>query len=90
MRLVSTGTRVRRAAEPSEPEPEGGPEPTHHAHPEHHSDLPEHHLEHHHPGHDYKHLKDKFLNEITHLPSKSALRCFQMLPRCCTLKEVLR
>ena len=75
-----TGKLPVQTAEPSEPESEEGPEPTKHEHsehhPEHHPDHPEHNPEHnpeHH--HDYKHMKDKFLNEITHLPSRSTLRC---------------
>ncbi|XP_061563715.1 synaptotagmin Vb [Cololabis saira] len=60
MRLVTGGVRVRRAAEPSKPESEEGTEP---AHPEH----DEHSHTEHHPGHDYNKMKEKFMNEITHL-----------------------
>lgn len=68
MRLSSAGVRARRAAEPSEPEPEEGTEPVHHehSHPEHH----EHSHSEHHPGHDYNHMKEKFMNDLGHLPSK--------------------
>ena len=71
MRLVSAGVRAQRAAEPSEPEAEEVTEPVHHedSHPEHH----EHSHPEHHPGHDYNHMKEKFMNEITHLPSKPLL-----------------
>lgn len=70
MRLVSGGLRVRRAAESSEPESEETTEPAHHehAHPEHHH---EHTHPEHHPGHDYNHMKEKFMNELKHLPSKT-------------------
>ncbi|XP_020779758.2 synaptotagmin Vb [Boleophthalmus pectinirostris] len=78
MRLVSAGVRARRAVETSE-ESEETTETVHHEHhPEHHTEHhPEHHEghehthpEHHHPGHghDYTHMKNKFMNEITHLP----------------------
>ncbi|XP_071763461.1 synaptotagmin-A-like isoform X2 [Centroberyx gerrardi] len=53
MRLARAEVRARRAAEPSEPEPEAAPEP--HPHTEHH------------PSHDYNHMKDKFMNEIGRL-----------------------
>lgn len=75
MRLVSAGLRVRRAVEEAEPESEETTETVHHEHhPEHHEghhEGHEHpHPEHHHPshGHDYTHMKNKFMNEITHLP----------------------
>ncbi|TMS21809.1 Synaptotagmin-1 [Larimichthys crocea] len=58
MRLASTGVRARRAAELSEPEPEEATEPVHHEHS--HSE--------HHPSHDYNHMKEKFMNELGHLP----------------------
>lgn len=63
MRLASTGVRARRAAELSEPEPEEATEPVHHEHS--HSE--------HHPSHDYNHMKEKFMNELGHLPSKPPL-----------------
>lgn len=69
MRLPSTGVRARRAAEPSEPEPEEGTEPVHHEHS--HTEHHEHHEHEHHSGHDYNHMKEKFMNELGHLPSKS-------------------
>uniref|UniRef100_A0A3B3ZPP7 C2 domain-containing protein n=1 Tax=Periophthalmus magnuspinnatus TaxID=409849 RepID=A0A3B3ZPP7_9GOBI len=67
MRLISAGVRVRRAVETSEPESE---ETTETHHPEHHEGHEHTHPEHHHPGHghDYTHMKNKFMNEITHLP----------------------
>ncbi|RVE59591.1 hypothetical protein OJAV_G00189980 [Oryzias javanicus] len=66
MRLLGDGVRARRAAEPAEPESEEATEPTHHepTHPEHHHKHP--HAEHH-PGHDYTHMKEKFMNELGHL-----------------------
>lgn len=65
MRLVSAGVRARRAAEPSEPEPEEATEPVHHEH-----SHTEHH-EHSHAEHqDYNHMKNKFMNELGRLPSK--------------------
>lgn len=68
MRLVSVGVRARRAAEPSEPESEEATEPAHHEHS--HSEHHEHaHTEH----HDYNNMKEKFMNELSHLPSKSSL-----------------
>lgn len=73
MRLVSAGPRIRRAVE--EAESEETTETVHHEHrPEHHEEHHEGHEhahpEHHHPshGHDYTHMKNKFMNEITHLP----------------------
>uniref|UniRef100_A0A4W6ER24 Synaptotagmin Vb n=1 Tax=Lates calcarifer TaxID=8187 RepID=A0A4W6ER24_LATCA len=66
MRVVSTGARARRAAEPSEPEPEEATEPVHHEHS--HSEHHEHSHTEHHPSHDYNHMKDKFMNELSHLP----------------------
>lgn len=63
--------RAQRAAEPLEPESEEATEPVHHehSHPEHHEPSnPEHH-----PGHDYSHMKDKFMNEIHHLPGEPTL-----------------
>lgn len=61
MRLGAAGVRAPRAAEPPEPEAESeeAPEPVHH----------EHHHPEHHPPHDYDHIKDKFMNELGHLPS---------------------
>lgn len=50
MRLVSMGVRVRRNAEPSEPETE------HEFHPSTR------------PHHDYENMKNKFMNELEHLP----------------------
>uniref|UniRef100_A0A8C1XFX5 Synaptotagmin Vb n=1 Tax=Cyprinus carpio TaxID=7962 RepID=A0A8C1XFX5_CYPCA len=52
------GVRVRRTAEPAEPEPEPElqPKPEHKHHPAH----PTH--------HDYEHMKNKFMNELEHLP----------------------
>lgn len=74
MRLVTGGVRLRRAAEPSEPESEETTESTHHEHTHHEHSHSEHHHEHthteHHPGHDYNHMKEKFMNELGHLPSK--------------------
>lgn len=54
------GVRVRRTAEPAEPEPEPElqPKPEHKHHPAH----PTH--------HDYEHMKNKFMNELEHLPCK--------------------
>eukprot|EP00064_Thunnus_orientalis_P019296 superscaffoldBa00004765_g19412 len=66
MRLVSAGVRARRAAEPSEPEPEEATEPVHHEHS--HTEHHEHSHTEHHPSHDYNHMKDKFMNELSHLP----------------------
>lgn len=68
MRLASLGVRARRAAEASEPEAEEATEPGHHenSHTEHH----EHPHSEHHPGHDYNHMKEKFMNELHHLPSE--------------------
>lgn len=56
------GFRVRRTAEPAEPEPEPEPEP--HSKPEHrpHPAPPTH--------HDYENMKSKFMNELEHLPCK--------------------
>lgn len=79
MRLISSRIRARRAAEPSEPESEEATEPVHHehSHPEHHEHEHEHGHEHehhyieHHPNHDYNHIKDKFMNELNHLSSKT-------------------
>lgn len=68
MRLVGAGVRVRRAAEPSEPESEETTEPAHHEHS--HSEHHEHSHTEHHPGHDYNHMKEKFMNELSHLSSK--------------------
>ncbi|XP_018923322.2 LOW QUALITY PROTEIN: synaptotagmin Vb [Cyprinus carpio] len=58
MRFVNMGVRVRRTAEPAEPEPEPElqPKPEHKHHPAH----PTH--------HDYEHMKNKFMNELEHLP----------------------
>ncbi|XP_016120192.1 synaptotagmin-2-like, partial [Sinocyclocheilus grahami] len=54
MRFVDMGVRVRRTAEPAEPEPQPKPEHKHHpAHPTHHN---------------YEHMKNKFMNELEHLP----------------------
>uniref|UniRef100_A0A673JFX1 Synaptotagmin-1-like n=2 Tax=Sinocyclocheilus rhinocerous TaxID=307959 RepID=A0A673JFX1_9TELE len=50
------GVRVRRTAEPVEPEPEPQPKPEHKHHPAH----PTH--------HNYEHMKNKFMNELEHLP----------------------
>ena len=53
--------------------------PEHHedSHSEHHEDSHSEHHERshpeHHPGHDYNHMKEKFMNEFTHLPSKPLL-----------------
>lgn len=71
MRLPSDGFRARRAAEVSEPEPEEGTEPAHHEHSrtEHHEHHEHSHPEHH-PGHDYNNMKEKFMNELGHLPSE--------------------
>lgn len=71
MRLGSAGVRARRAAEPSEPEPEEATESVHHEHS--HSEHHEHSHTEHHPGHDYDHMKNKFMNELSHLPSKKLL-----------------
>ncbi|KAK7919684.1 hypothetical protein WMY93_010968 [Mugilogobius chulae] len=75
MRLVNAGFRSRRAVESSEAESEETTETVHHEHrpehhPEHHEGHEHTHPEHHHPGHghDYTHMKNKFMNEITHLP----------------------
>lgn len=72
MRFVSIRVRARRAAEPSEPESEEATEPVHHEHSisEHQEHEHEHHHTQHHPSHDYNHIKDKFMNELNHLPSK--------------------
>ncbi|XP_016410640.1 synaptotagmin Vb [Sinocyclocheilus rhinocerous] len=56
MRFVDMGVRVRRTAEPVEPEPEPQPKPEHKHHPAH----PTH--------HNYEHMKNKFMNELEHLP----------------------
>ncbi|KAF4096037.1 synaptotagmin Vb [Onychostoma macrolepis] len=56
MRFVNMGVRVRRTAEPAEPEPEPQPKPEHKHHPAH----PTH--------HDYENMKNKFMNELEHLP----------------------
>lgn len=70
MRLPSVGVRGRRAAEPSEPKTEQDTEPVHHEHP--HTEAHEHsHSEHHPSHHDYNSMKDKFMNELGHLPSKT-------------------
>ncbi|XP_070707323.1 synaptotagmin-A-like [Pempheris klunzingeri] len=66
MRLTSAEVRARRAAEQSEPEPEEATEP--HSHTEHH------------PSHDYNHMKEKFMNELGHLPSKSLLELARRFP----------
>lgn len=68
MRSGSVGVRARRAAESSEPEPEEATEPVHHVHS--HTEHHEHSHSEHHPGHDYNHMKEKFMNELGHLPSK--------------------
>ncbi|XP_016428070.1 synaptotagmin-2-like [Sinocyclocheilus rhinocerous] len=56
MRFVNMGVHVRRTAEPAEPEPEPQPKPEHEHHPAH----PTH--------HDYEYMKNKFMNELEHLP----------------------
>lgn len=61
LRTVAGG---QMAAEVLEPEQEEGTESSHHE-----KSPPE--LTHH-QGHNYEHIRDKFLNEITHLPSKAA------------------
>lgn len=71
MRLAVAEVRARRAAEPSEPEPEEATEPVHHEHS--HTEHQEHPHPEHHPGHDYNHMKEKFMNELGHLPSKLLL-----------------
>lgn len=77
MRLVSAGPRIRRAVEETESDEttetvhrEHQPEHHHEHHEEHHEGHEPSHPEHHHPshGHDYTHMKNKFMNEITHLP----------------------
>uniref|UniRef100_A0A3Q3KGH4 C2 domain-containing protein n=1 Tax=Monopterus albus TaxID=43700 RepID=A0A3Q3KGH4_MONAL len=67
MRSVSTGVRAQRAAELSEPESDETTEPVHHehSHSKHHEH--EHHHTEHHPSHDYNHMKDKFMNDLSHL-----------------------
>lgn len=64
LRTVAGG---QMAAEVLEPEQEEGTESSHHE-----KSPPE--LTHH-QGHNYEHIRDKFLNEITHLPSKAAEKC---------------
>lgn len=72
MRLPNVGARGRRAAEPSEHEPEEDIEPVHHEHP--HTEPHEHsHSEHHPSHHDYNNMKEKFMNELDHLHSKAVL-----------------
>uniref|UniRef100_A0A8C2PYE0 Synaptotagmin Vb n=1 Tax=Cyprinus carpio TaxID=7962 RepID=A0A8C2PYE0_CYPCA len=56
MRLVNMGVRVRRTADSAEPEPEPQPKSEHEHHPAH----PTH--------HDYENMKNKFMNELEHLP----------------------
>lgn len=59
------GVRVRRTtAEHSEPESEQH----HHAEPEHHVPTEHEHQHEHHPDHEYDHMKNKFMNELEHLP----------------------
>lgn len=75
MRLPSAGVRGRRAAEPSEPKSEEDIEPVHHEHP--HTEPHEHsHSEHHPSHHEYNDMKEKFMNELSHLPRKT-LQTFQ-------------
>ncbi|KAG7459837.1 hypothetical protein MATL_G00214930 [Megalops atlanticus] len=62
MRLAALEYRGRRAAEP--PEEEGEPEPEQEREPEPVPAPPPHH----HPGHNYVHMKNKFMNELGHLP----------------------
>lgn len=82
------GVRGRRAAEASEHEPEEGTEPVHHEHP--HTEPHEHHSEHHPSHHDYNNMKEKFMNELGHLPSKTAfLAPFTYLYYCHFLKTLL-
>lgn len=70
MRLPSSGVRGRRAAEPSEPKSEEDIEPIHHEHP--HTEPHEHsHSEHHPSHHEYNDMKEKFMNELSHLPRKT-------------------
>lgn len=70
MRLPSVGVRGRRAAESPDPKSEEDVEPVHHEHP--HTEPHEHHHSEHHPSHhDYDDMKEKFMNELSHLPSKS-------------------
>uniref|UniRef100_A0A3B5L3F7 C2 domain-containing protein n=1 Tax=Xiphophorus couchianus TaxID=32473 RepID=A0A3B5L3F7_9TELE len=70
--------RLRRAAEPSEPESEESTEPARHEH-----NHPEHHHEHthpeHHPAHEYDHMKEKFRNELSHLPPVWAVAAIVVL-----------
>lgn len=74
MRLPVVGVRGRRAAEPSEPKSEEEIEPVHHEHAEPHEHS---HSEHHPSHHDYNNMKEKFMNELNHLPSKT----LQTFPR---------
>lgn len=77
MRLPSAGVRGRRAAEPSDHKSEEDVEPVHYEHP--HTEAHEHsHSEHHPSHHDYNSMKEKFMNELDHLPSKT-LQTFQRL-----------
>lgn len=70
MRLPSAGVRGRRAAEPSEHKSEEDVEPVHHEHA--HTEPHEHHHPEHHPSHhDYDNMREKFMNELSHLPSKT-------------------
>ncbi|XP_023862804.1 synaptotagmin Vb [Salvelinus sp. IW2-2015] len=63
MRMASVQFRARRAAEPAEPEPEHEKEPEQVEEPAAHVPPA------HHPGHhNYDHMKNKFMNEIGHLP----------------------
>ncbi|XP_010791200.1 synaptotagmin Vb isoform X1 [Notothenia coriiceps] len=111
MRLGSVGVRGRRAAEPSEPEPEPkseeATEPVHHehSHSEHHEHSHSEHHEHsqteHHNGHEYNHMKEKFMNELGHLPIPvwaiaaivvvvlvlAACCIFCMFKKCCGKKK---
>uniref|UniRef100_A0A8C2B7M9 Synaptotagmin Vb n=1 Tax=Cyprinus carpio TaxID=7962 RepID=A0A8C2B7M9_CYPCA len=56
MRFVNMGVRVRRTADSAKPEPEPQPKSEHEHHPAH----PTH--------HDYENMKNKFMNELEHLP----------------------
>lgn len=65
MRVSGVGVRVRRTtAEHSEPESEQA----HHGEPEHHVPTEHEHQHEHHPDHEYDHMKNKFMNELEHLP----------------------
>ncbi|XP_077595539.1 synaptotagmin Vb isoform X2 [Stigmatopora nigra] len=67
MKLPSGVFRNRRAAELPEKESEEATEPVHHHQQQHPGGEPHGHSEHH-PGHDYDHMKNKFMNELDHLP----------------------